>query len=156
MKTELLSPAGDMRCAVQAIKNGADAIYLGGRSFGARAFAQNFSYDEMAEAIEHAHAYGVRSYVTVNTLVYEHETKEFINHAEQVLKAGADALIMQDIGMIDAVHRRFDSAVIHASTQMHNHNDAALEFVKKQGAVRAVLAREMRIKQMRALKCDIE
>lgn len=156
MKTELLSPAGDMCCAVQAIKNGADAIYLGGRSFGARAFAQNFSYDQMAEAIALAHAYGARAYVTVNTLVYEHETTEFLKHTEQVLKAGADALIMQDIGMIDAVRRRFPEALIHASTQMHNHNDASLEYAKKQGAVRAVLAREMRIEQMRALGCDIE
>ncbi len=156
MQTELLAPAGDMLSAVQAVRNGADAIYLGGKTFGARASAQNFSYDQMAEAIAFAHTFGVKVYVTVNTLVYEDETKAFLQHAGHVMETGADALIMQDIGMIAAVRSCFPDIAIHSSTQMHNHSDAALEFAKKQGAVRAVLAREMTLDQIRSLKCDIE
>ncbi len=156
MKYELLAPAGGMLSVVQAVQNGADAVYLGGKSFGARAFAWNFSNDELSEAIAYAHAYGVKVYVTVNTLVYEDETEAFLKHAEAVLLCGADALIMQDIGMIAAVHRRFPDAELHASTQMHNHSDAALEFVQSLGLSRAVLAREMAIDQIKSLQCSIE
>ncbi len=156
MKYELLAPAGDMLSVVQAVQNGADAVYLGGKSFGARAFAGNFSIEELGEAIDYAHVYGVKVYVTVNTLVYEDETVDFLKHTEAVLKCGADALIMQDIGMIAAVHRRFPDAALHASTQMHNHSDAALEFARSLGLSRAVLAREMDIDQIKNLKCTIE
>jgi putative protease len=156
MNTELLAPAGDMQSVMQAVQNGANAVYMGGKSFGARAFAKNFSYDELKSAIDYAHTYGVLVYITVNTLVYESEAHEFLRHAEEVLRAGADALIMQDVGMIQAVRRRFPDAVIHASTQMHNHNEAALEFAKRLGLKRAVLAREMSLKQIKELKCDIE
>lgn len=156
MKTELLAPAGGMQAVIQAVQNGADAVYLGGKNFGARAFAQNFSFTELESAIIYAHSYGVRVYVTVNTLVYEDETQEFLAHVKQVLQAGADALIMQDVGMITAVSRRFRDAVIHASTQMHNHNDAALEFAVRLGLKRAVLAREMSLEQIKKLKSDIE
>ncbi len=156
MKYELLSPAGDMQSVIQAVQNGADAIYLGGKSFGARAFASNFSSDEINRAIAYAHTYGVKVYITVNTLVYESETSGFLQHVETVLKAGADALIMQDIGMIAAVRARFPDAELHASTQMHNHSDAALAFAKSLGLKRAVLAREMSIEQIKSLQCDIE
>lgn len=156
MKTELLSPAGDIQSVMQAVQNGADAVYIGGKSFGARAFAKNLSYSEIKSAIDYAHTYDVLVYITVNTLVYEDETAAFLKHVEQVLQAGADALIMQDVGMIEAVHCRFPFAVIHASTQMHNHNDAALEFVARLGLKRAVLAREMNISQIKELKSHIE
>ncbi len=156
MKYELLAPAGDMQSVVQAVQNGADAVYLGGKSFGARAFAGNFSNQELGDAIAYAHTYGVKVYVTVNTLVYESETEAFLKHAETVLSAGADALIMQDVGMIAAVHRRFPDAVLHASTQMHNHSDAALRFAQSLGMKRAVLAREMNIDQIKSLQCPIE
>ena len=156
MKTELLAPAGDMQSVMQAVQNGAEAVYLGGKGFGARAFAKNFSFDEIKSAIEYAHTYGVLVYITVNTLVYEDETAAFIKHVEQVLQTGADALIMQDVGMIQAVRCRFPNTVIHASTQMHNHNDAALAFVARLGLKRAVLAREMSLNQIRELKSDID
>lgn len=153
---ELLAPAGDMQAMIQAVQNGADAVYLGGKSFGARAFADNFSNEELTDAIAYAHTYGVKVYITVNTLVYESETEGFLQHIEAVLQAGADALIMQDIGMIAAVHCRFPDAVLHASTQMHNHSDAALEFARSLGLKRAVLAREMNIDQIRSLQCAID
>ncbi len=156
MKTELLAPAGDMQSVIQAVQNGADAVYLGGKGFGARAFAKNFSYSEIKTVIDYAHTYGALVYITVNTLVYEDETAAFLAHVEQVLRAGADALIMQDVGMIEAVHCRFPDAVVHASTQMHNHNDASLAFAERLGIKRAVLAREMSLKQIKELKSKIE
>lgn len=154
--TELLSPAGSIDAARQAVHNGADAIYLGGADFGARAFAANFTYDQMKTAIDFCHLYGTRVFVTVNTLIYQHETAEFLEHVRNIYELGADALIIQDIGMMDAVHQMFPDIDIHASTQMHNHNDACLEFAKSMGACRSVLAREMTLDQIKRLKCSIE
>ena len=153
---ELLSPAGDIQSVYQAVQNGADAVYIGGKSFGARAFAKNFSDTEMKQVIDYAHVYGIKVYVTANTLVYEHEIAYFLAYIETVYALGADALIMQDVGMMALVKRRFPDIAIHASTQMHNHNDACLCFVSGLGAERAVLAREMRLAEIKALTCDIE
>ena len=147
---ELLSPAGSIDAAIQAVANGADAVYLGGSSFGARAFAANFTFEQMKQAIDYCHLYGVRVFVTVNTLIYEHETAEFLAHLKTIYELGADAFIIQDIGMMDAARQLFPDIEIHASTQMHNHNDSSLCFVKSLGAKRAVLAREMSIEQIRA------
>lgn len=157
MKTiELLAPAGSIEAVYQAVYNGAEAVYMGGKSFGARAYANNFSYNEMKKAIDFAHLYGVRIYVTVNTLIYQSEIDEFLEHVKIVYQLGADALIMQDIGMITQVKQRFPDIEIHASTQMHNHNDDCLYFVREMGACRAVLAREMSLKQIQNLTCEIE
>lgn len=156
MKTELLSPAGSFDALKQAVKAGADAVYLGGYSFGARAFAANFSYEEMGQAITYAHTYGVKVYVTVNTLIYQQEVEAFLEHVGRVIELGADALIMQDVGMLARVGGGWQSMELHASTQMHNHSDAALEYVRSLGAVRAVLAREMTLEQIRSLQCPIE
>lgn len=156
MRTELLSPAGNIEALKQAVRAGADAVYLGGYSFGARAFAANFSYEEMQSAINYAHTYGVKIYVTVNTLVYQKEREELLRHVARLYELGADALIMQDVGMIDQVRHRYPDIEIHASTQMHNHSDSALEYVRSLGAVRAVLAREMNLDQIKSLKSPIE
>lgn len=156
MTVELLSPAGSISALQQAVRCGADAVYLGGQSFGARAFAANFSYDELGQAITFAHTYGVKVYITVNTLIYQNETEEFFSHVEAVIRLGADALIMQDVGMMAKARRRWPEMDIHASTQMHNHNDAALEYVRALGAVRAVLAREMTLTQIKSLQSPIE
>jgi putative protease len=155
-QTELLSPAGNLQSVYRAVQNGADAVYFGGKTFGARAFAANLDYDEMKQAIDYAHLYGARVYVTVNTLVYEHEVNDVLRHAETIYRLGADALIMQDIGMMSQVRRRFPDIEIHASTQTHNHNDACLYFISEAGAVRAVLAREMGIDEIRGLTCGIK
>lgn len=145
-----------MQSVYQAIQNGADAVYFAGKNFGARAFAANFTYDEMKQAIDYAHLYGAKAYITLNTLVYENEISEFLKHAERVYKLGADALIMQDIGMMSLLYNRFPDTHIHASTQSHNHSDESLYFVRELGASRAVLAREMDIAQIKSLECDIE
>ena len=155
-KPELLSPAGSMQAAQQAVLNGADAVYLGGSSFGARAFAANFTYEQMKQTIDFCHLYGARVFITVNTLIYQHETQEFLSHLKTIYELGADAFIIQDIGMMDAASQLFPDIEIHASTQMHNHNDSSLCFVKSLGADRAVLAREMSIEQIKNLNCDIE
>lgn len=154
--TELLSPAGSIEAARQAVHNGADAIYLGGADFGARAFAANFTYEQMKTAIDFCHLYGARVFVTVNTLIYQHETAEFLKHVKNIYELGADALIIQDAGMIDAVRQIFPDIDIHASTQMHNHNNECLEFAKSLGACRSVLAREMTLEQIKKLTCPIE
>lgn len=145
-----------MDAVYQAVHGGADSIYLGGANFGARAFAANFTYEQMKTAIDFCHVYGVKVYITVNTLIYEDEIDAFLEHVKTIYELGADALIMQDIGMISAATQLFPDIEIHASTQMHNHNDASLKFVQSFGACRAVLAREMSIEQIGGLTCDIE
>ena len=120
---ELLVPAGNMEMLYQAVCNGADAVYLGGKHFGARAYSLNFSNDEMISAINYCHTYGVKVYVTVNTIIFESETSEFLEYVEFLYKNNVDAVIMQDIGMIDMVHKCFPNLEIHASTQCHNHNE---------------------------------
>lgn len=155
-KAELLSPAGNLQSVYKAVQNGADAVYFGGKIFGARAFAANLDYGEIKQAIEYAHTYGVKVYVTVNTLIYEDEAADVLKHAETIYKLGADALIMQDVGMMTQVRERFPDIEIHASTQTHNHNDACLYFISEAGAARAVLAREMDLEQIRSLTCGIK
>ena len=100
MVHELLSPAGDMECLYQAIHNGADAVYLGLKKFGARAYSKNFSNEEVVDAIKTAHLYGVKVYVTMNTLVKDNEVEEFLNQVHFLYSNGVDAILMQDFGMI--------------------------------------------------------
>ena len=120
-KPELLAPAGNMECLKAAIFAGADAIYLGGTMFGARSFAGNFDNEELKKAIEFAHLYNVKIYVTVNTLIYENEIDRFTDYIEYLCSINVDAVIMQDIGMMDKIRQEFPELEIHASTQMHIH-----------------------------------
>ncbi len=143
MKHELLAPVGSMEALYQAIHHGADAVYLGGKRFGARAFANNFDDHEMIDAINLCHLYGVRIYVTVNTLIYDLEVSSFLSYITFLIEHGVDALIMQDIGMIRLVRKHFPSVEIHASTQMHNGSLNALKELEKLGVVRAVIDREV-------------
>ena len=96
-----------MECLKAAIHNGADAIYLGGKSFGARAFAGNFTNEELKEAVNYAHLYGVKIYVAANTIIYNNEIKDFLEYIKYLYQIGVDALIMQDIGMISLVRKIF-------------------------------------------------
>lgn len=153
---ELLAPAGNMECLIAAVKNGADAIYVGGKKFGARAFAQNFDYDEMIEAIKYCHLYGVKLYVTVNTICYENELEDALKYVEFLYDNHVDALIMQDIGLIKKVRELFPNMEIHASTQAHNHNEYGLAALKDLGVKRVVLARELSLNEIKNLKTDIE
>ena len=155
-KVELLSPAGNFEMLKSAIHNGADAVYLAGNKFGARKFANNFNNDELIEAIKYAHLYGVKVYVTINTLVKDEEVKEFIEFVEFIHKNNVAAVLMQDIGMINLVRKTFPNLEIHASTQFHNHNKEDLLFLKKIGVKRAVLARELTLNEIKELNVDIE
>lgn len=143
-KTELLSPAGSMDALKQAIHNGADAIYLGGTHFGARAYANNFNDNELKEAVNYAHLYGVKIYITVNTLIYENEINSFKEYIDFLSYIGVDALIMQDIGMANWTINTYNIP-IHSSTQMHNYSLSNVEYLKYNGFDRAVLARETHI-----------
>ena len=155
-KVELLSPAGNMEMLISAINNGADAVYVGGENFSARAFAQNFNKEEMKKAVNYCHLYGVKIYVAVNTIIFEDEIEECLNYLKYLYEIGTDAVIMQDIGLINLTHKLIPNLEIHSSTQVNCHNDECLKFLKKIGVKRAVLAREMSIDEIKNLKTDID
>lgn len=145
MKKELLSPVGNIESLYQAVHNGADAVYLGGKKFGARAFADNFNDEEMIHAIQYCHLYGVKIYVTINTMIYETEIEECLKTIRFLHQNNVDALIMQDLGLIALVREKFPNLEIHASTQMHSHNCEQLKLLENLGIKRVVLARELSI-----------
>lgn len=151
-KPELLAPAGNMESLKAAIEAGCDAVYLGGYMFGARTFASNFSNDEIKEAVIYAHLYGVKIYVTVNTLIYEDEVEIFMNYIDFLYKANVDAVIIQDIGMMDLIRQTYPLLEVHASTQMHIHNLEGVKFAESLGVKRAVLARETDIDLIKEIK----
>ena len=140
---ELLCPAGDMRCLEAALEGGADAVYFGGADFNARKNAHNFGADEMREAVKLAHAFGAKAYVTQNTLCYDREMKAYLSAAESAILAGADALIVADIGGATEIKKHIPECEIHASTQMSGHNLAAAQRLAELGFSRMVCAREM-------------
>lgn len=153
---ELLSPAGNIESLYTAVKAGADAIYLGGKSFGARKYASNFTNEELKEAVSYAHLYDVKIYVTVNTIIFEEETTAFLSYIDFLYQIGVDALIMQDIGMISLVRQYYPDFEVHASTQLHNHSKEGISFLKSLGITRVVLDRELSLKEINDLDVDIE
>ena len=155
-KIELLCPVGNKEMLYSAIHNGADAVYLAGKEYGARKYSNNFSKEEIVEAIKYSHLYGVLVYVTVNTLIYESEIKEFIEYINFLYINGVDALIMQDLGMIKLVKETIPDIVIHASTQAHNINEEGIKQLKDLGVERVVLARELSLEEINNIKVDIE
>lgn len=152
---ELLSPAGSFESLKAAIAAGCDAVYLGGTLFGARAFANNFNNVEMIKAINYAHLYGVKVYVTTNILIHEHEVERFLTYVEFLHKNNVDAIIIQDLGMLDLVHKTFPNLEIHASTQMHIHNLDGVIMAKNLGVKRVVLARETSIETLNTIKKNV-
>ena len=151
-KPELLSPAGNMECLKAAVSAGADAVYLAGQNFGARAYASNFTDEELIEAIKYCHLYGVKVYVTVNTMITEELVKPCIKYIDFLHKSNVDALIMSDIGMIDYARRTYPNLEIHVSTQAHIHNLEGARFVESLGIKRVVLARETDIDTLKQIK----
>ena len=156
MKKELLSPVGNKECLYAAIHNGADAVYLGGKLFGARKFAGNFTKEELKEAVDYAHLYGVKVYVTVNTIIYNDEVESLLEYIDYLHLIGVNALIMQDIGMISLVRKRYPDLEINASTQIHNHNNYAISLLKELGIKKIVLDRELSLKEIKLLDNSIE
>ncbi len=153
---ELLCPAGSKESLIAAINSGADAVYLSGKRFGARAFASNFSNDELKEAIRIGKIYGVKIYVTMNTLVKENEVDDFLNQVEFLYSNGVDAILMQDFGMICLCLKKYPNLEIHASTQAHNSSLQGIDFLYKLGVKRVVLPREMSLDEIKLIKTPIE
>ena len=156
MKHELLAPAGDIESLYQAIHNGADAVYLGLKTFGARAYSKNFDNDEIIKAIETAHLYGVKIYVTMNTLVKDSEVEDFLEQVEFLYLNGVDAIIMQDYGMINLVRRMYKDLEIHASTQANNSSIDTIKMYHDLGVKRVVLSRELSLDEIKKIDVDIE
>lgn len=149
-------PAGDMDCLYQAVYNGCDAVYVSGYNFGARKYAHNFSNEELISAIKFCHLYGVKIYVTMNTLIKNGEVDEFINQARFLHKNGVDALIVQDFGMICLLRQMFPNLEIHASTQMNNSSKDTCDLMKKVGVKRVVLSRELSLDEIEEIDAGIE
>lgn len=142
---ELLSPVGDFNCLKAAVQNGADSVYFGSSTFSARAFATNFSQDNLKKAIEYAKIRGVKTHLTLNTLIKDTEFNEAFNLAKKAYELGIDAIIVQDLGLAMALIRNFPDLPIHASTQMTVHNLNGALKLQELGFKRVVLARELSI-----------
>lgn len=156
VKHELLVPAGDMESLNQAVANGADAVYIGCKSFNARSQATNFSNEEIQMAIKLCHLYGVKLYVTMNILVKDNEVGNFLAQIEFLHKSGVDAVIMQDFGMICLVREKYPNLEIHASTQANTSSKDTADIFYKLGVKRVVLAREMTLTEIKDIKVPIE
>ena len=141
-KIELLAPAGTKEAFYAAIHAGCNAIYLGGKSFSARAFANNFSFDELEDLISYAHIRDVKVYVTVNTLIFDDEIEKALEWIDFLYTHDVDALILQDLGLASLIHERYPDFPMHASTQINCHNVSMARKLKEIGFTRIVLARE--------------
>ena len=151
-KIELLAPTGNMESLIAAIMAGCDAVYISGKKYGARAFANNFSFEEIVEAIKFAHLYDVKVYVTVNTLIYDSEMDDFLKYIEFLYRNNVDAVIMQDLGAMDLVRQVYPKLEIHASTQMNIHSLETVKLLEKLNIKRCVLAREMSLSEIKNIK----
>lgn len=151
---ELLAPAGSPAALDAAIEGGADAVYFGGAAFNARMLAQNFGGDAMGDAVARCHAYGVKAYVTLNTLVGDRELDDCLRAAEQAYRAGADALIVADLGVAAMLRRQIPELELHASTQASGHNAAAARALADLGFSRMVCARELSQADLRTLVAE--
>lgn len=151
-RVELLAPAGNPEGFYGAIHAGADAVYLGGERFGARAYADNFTAEEIIACIRYAHIWGRRVYLTVNTLVKETEFEELFPYLQPLYKAGLDGVIVQDIGVFCFIRDHFPGLELHVSTQMTLTGTYGAELLKEMGAVRIVPARELSLSEIRELK----
>lgn len=149
---ELLAPAGDFSCFMAAVNAGADAVYLGGNKFGARAYANNFSQEEIIEALRIAHLLGKRIYLTVNTLVKEKEIQELVPYLQPLYEAGLDGVIIQDLGVFQILKKNFPGLELHASTQMTITGVHGARFLKELGACRIVPARELSLEELKDIK----
>lgn len=153
---ELLVPAGDINSFYAAINNGADAIYLSGKMFGARAYAKNFTEDELKTVLKLGKIYGVKIYVTMNTLVKENEVNDFLEEVEFLYNLGIDAILMQDFGMISLCLEKYPNLVIHASTQVNSSSYETIKLLYEMGVKRVVLPREMTIDEIKKIDIPIE
>ena len=155
-KVELLSPAGNKNTLYYAVHGGCDAVYVSTTSYTARKYAQNFTLEELKQAVKYCHLYGVKLYVTVNTIIYEQEVKDFIKYIKYLYESDVDALIMQDLGMIKLVNELFPDFEIHSSTQFHTHNEEQVKLLESLNVKRVVLARELSLQEINNIKTPLE
>ena len=154
---ELLVPVGNELALYAAVQNGADAVYLAGKKYGARAFAGNFTDEQMIDAINYCHYHEVKVYVTMNTVCFPSEIEAAFLYAQFLYENNVDALIIQDFGLLEVLRKRLPDLSLHASTQMHLHNINALKVIKNMGVERAVISRETPLDLVREMaKLDIE
>lgn len=146
---ELLSPAGSPEAVIAAVQNGADAVYMGLGNFNARRSAKNFSDEEFEKAVRYCRIRGCKVYVTMNTLVGDREMENALKLARRVSELGADAILVQDLGLLSVLRRALPDIPLHASTQMSIHNLAGAEAAAEMGLTRAVLARELSFEQIK-------
>ena len=151
-KVELLAPAGNSEGFYGAIHAGADAVYLAGNRFGARAYADNFTTEELVACIRYAHILGRKVYLTVNTLVKESEFEELIPYLTPFYEAGLDGVIVQDIGVFACIRENFPGLELHVSTQMTLTGKYGAKLLQKMGAVRIVPARELSLVEIKEIK----
>jgi U32 family peptidase len=149
---ELLSPAGDWECLRAAVANGANAVYFGLPKFNARLRAHNFTLEELPAVMEYLHERNVRGYITFNTLIFTDELTEAAAQLEAIAAAGADAIIVQDLGLVRLAQHLVPQLELHASTQMTITSPEALELMRQSGITRAVVARELSIRELDRFK----
>ncbi len=159
-KPELLAPAGDMEKLKYALAYGADAVYVGGSTFGLRAYAGNFDLDELDEAIQYVHRFGCKIYITVNIFAHEQDFTDLPKYLKVINELGADGAIVSDPGIFALAKEVVPSLPLHLSTQANTTNSSAVNFWMKQGVERAVLARELTLEELKQLrrktKCELE
>lgn len=148
---EILAPAGSYNSFKAALLSGADAVYAAGPRFGARAYAENFTVEELLHAIDYAHLHSKKLYLTVNTLLKEDEMGELYSYLAPFYYGGLDAVIVQDIGALAYIREVFPDLSIHASTQMTIANTQGALFLKEQGVERIVPARELSLKEVKLM-----
>ncbi|MHB8155948.1 MAG: peptidase U32 family protein, partial [Desulfocucumaceae bacterium] len=151
-RPELLAPAGGWEALTAAVENGADAVYLGGHMFSARQSADNFNDDELSRAVDYAHLRGVKLYVTVNTLIADSQMEEALEFLYRLQVLGADAAIIQDMGLASLARKAIPELSLHASTQMTAHNSPGVRELTGAGFSRVVLAREMSLEEIKLIK----
>lgn len=154
-RIEILAPAGSMESLIAAMNKGADAVYLGGNKFSARAYASNFDNDNMIKAVDYVHSYGAKVYVTLNTILKENEIEEAVRYVGFLYEIGVDAIILQDLGLFKRIKEEFPDFEIHASTQMTIHNGEGALFFKEKGFHRIVLSRELSIDEVKYISKDL-
>ena len=153
---ELLSPVGTWNSLYAAVQNGCDAIYVGGKDFNARKRADNFSTAELKEVIDYAHLRGVQVYITVNVLYKETEIEDGLDFISQVYDYGADALIVQDLGIAKLINQYFPDIELHASTQMNIHNISGVKTLERLGFNRVILAREVTLEEIKEINNETD
>lgn len=155
MSVELLAPVGNYESFIGAINEGADAIYIGGNKFSARASCENFSDIQFQNMIDYAHEYGVKFYVAFNTLIKQNELKEAFEYGIKLYNMGVDALIVQDVGLIN-MFTKFKECEVHASTQLSIHNLKGAQYFENQGIKRVVVSRELSIEDIKIISEKVE